>query len=85
MKKRIAMVALVGVSVGVCWVTALGVLYNFYAPLTPLWNAIMWASCPPIEAVRTAWWLVPILNGLLYAGIAVSTQFFCKFIRPFAR
>jgi hypothetical protein len=85
MKKRIAMVALVGVSVGVCWVTALGVLFNFYAPLTPLWNAIMWASCPPIEAIRTAWWLVPILNGLLYAGIALSTQFFCKFIRPFAR
>jgi hypothetical protein len=44
----------------------------------------MWASCPPIQAIQKAWWLVPILNGLLYAGIAVSTQFLRKFIRPFA-
>ncbi len=62
----------------------LGALFNFYSPLRPPWNAIMWASCPPIEAVQTAWWLVPIRNRLLYAGIAVSTQFFRKFIRPFA-
>jgi len=84
MKKRIAMVALIGVSVGVCWVMVLGALFNFYSPLRPPWNAIMWASCPPIHAIQTAWWLVPILNGLLYAGIALSTQFLRKFIRPFA-
>jgi hypothetical protein len=45
----------------------------------------MWASCPPAGVIRTAWWLVPILNGVLYAGIAVLIQFFRKFIRPFAK
>jgi hypothetical protein len=84
MKKRIAMAALIGVSIGVCWVMILGAVLNSYSPLRAPWNAIMWASCPSVCAIRTAWWLVPLLNGILYAGVAVSIQFLRKFIRPFA-
>ncbi len=84
MKKRIATVAFIGVSIGVCWVMILGAVVHLYLPLHGPWYAIMLASCPPIWAIRTAWWLVPILNGLLYAVIALSIQFFYKFLRPFA-
>jgi hypothetical protein len=85
MKKHIAMAALLGATVGVGWLMVLGAVGNLGSSLTPPWNAIMWVSCPPAGVLRTAWWLVPILNGVLYAGIAVLIQFFRKFIRPFAK
>jgi hypothetical protein len=85
MKKRIAMAAVLGATVGVGWVMVLGAVVNPGSSLTSPWKAIMWASCPPVGVIRTAWWLVPILNGVLYAGIAVLIQFFRKFIRPFAK
>jgi hypothetical protein len=85
MKKRIAMAAVLGATVGVGWVMVLGAVGNPGSSLTSPWNAIMWGSCPPVGVIRTAWWLVPLLNGVLYAGIAVFIQFFRKFIRPFAR
>ncbi len=84
MKKRIVIVALIGVSVGVCWVTILGAIFHLYSPLHAPWNAIMLASCPPLWAFRATWWLAPILNGLFYAAIAVTIQFFRKFLSPFA-
>ncbi len=45
----------------------------------------MWASCPAIGAIGAAWWLVPLLNGILYAVIALMVLFVRKFIRPFAK
>jgi hypothetical protein len=44
----------------------------------------MLVSCPPIAAMRRDWWLVPIINGLIYSGIGLSIQFLRKFLRPFA-
>jgi hypothetical protein len=85
MKKRIAMAALLGATVGVGWVVVLGAVGNAGSSLASLWSVIMWASCPPAGAIRTDWWLVPVLNGVLYAGLAVLIQFFRKFIRPFAK
>jgi hypothetical protein len=85
MKKHLAMAALLGATVGVGWLMVLGAVGNLGSSLALPWNAIMWVSCPPAGVLRTAWWLVPILNGVLYAGIAVLIQFFRKFIRPFAK
>jgi hypothetical protein len=85
MKKAITIAAVIGVNVGIFWVSVVGAVLNLYAPFTPVWNVIMWASCPPILAIRTAWWLVPILNGILYVVIAVSVQFLRRFIFPFAK
>jgi hypothetical protein len=85
MKKPITIVAAIGVSVGLFWVYVLDAVLDPYTPLKPAWTTIMWASCPPIRAIRTAWWLVPFLNGILYAAIAVSIQFLRQFIFPFAK
>ena len=85
MKKAITIAAVIGVNVGIFWVSIVAAGPSIYSPLTPVWTAIMWTSCPPIAAIRTAWWLVPILNGILYAVIAVSIQFLRRFIFPFAK
>jgi hypothetical protein len=85
MKKTITIAAVIGVTVGIFWVSVVGAVLNPYTPLTPVWTAIMWASCPPILAIRTAWWLIPVLNGILYVGIAASIQFLRRFIIPFAK
>ena len=83
MKKRIAMAAVIGATVGAGWVMALGAGHSSDSSLA--WSAIMWASCPVIAAIRAAWWLVPLLNSILYAVIAVLVLFVRKFIRPFAK
>jgi hypothetical protein len=85
MKKRIAMAAVIGATVGAGWVMVLDAGRNSDSPLASGWNAIMWASCPAIGAIRAAWWLVPLLNGILYAVIALLVLFVRKFIRPFAK
>ncbi len=85
MKKRIAMAALIGATVGAVWVMVLGAGHSPNSSLASGWNAIMWASCPSVAAIRAAWWMVPLLNALLYAVIAVVVLFVRKFIRPFAR
>ncbi len=85
MKKTIAIAAVIGVSVGFFWVSVVDAVFNLYTPFTPVWAAIMWASCPPILAIRTALWLVPFLNGILYVVIAVLIQFLRRFIVPFAK
>jgi hypothetical protein len=85
MKKRIAMAALLGATVGAAWVLALGAGRSSDSSLTSAWSAIMWASCPSIGAIRAAWWLVPLLNGIFYALIALLVLFVRKFIRPFAK
>jgi hypothetical protein len=84
MKKTVTIAAVIGVNVGIFWVSVVGAVLNLYEPLRPLWTATMWVSCPPILAIRTAWWLVPVLNGILYVGIAASIQFLRRFIIPFA-
>jgi hypothetical protein len=84
MKKRVAMAALIGATVGAGWVVVLGAGYGTKSSLPSAWNAIMWASCPSIGVVRTAWWLVTLLNSILYAVIALFVLFVRKFIRPFA-
>lgn len=81
MKKRIAMAAVIGATVGAGWVMVLGP----HSSLASSWSAIMWASCPAIGAIGAAWWLVPLLNGILYAVIALMVLFVRKFIRPFAK
>jgi hypothetical protein len=85
MKKRIAMAALIGATVGAGWVMALGAAHSPSSSLTSAWNAIMWASCPAVAAIRAAWWLVPLLNSIFYAVIALLVLFVRKFIRPFAK
>jgi hypothetical protein len=85
MKKAITLAAVIGVNVGIFWVWVVGPIPNLYTPLPPTWIAIMWASCPPIMAIRAASWLVPVLNGILYVVIAVSIQFLRRFIFPFAK
>jgi hypothetical protein len=55
MKKTIAIAAVIGVNAGIFWVSVVGAVLNLYTPLTPLWTAAMWASCPPILAIRKAW------------------------------
>jgi hypothetical protein len=85
MKKRIAMAAVIGAAVGAGWVMALGAGHSSDSSLASAWNAIMWASCPAIGAIRAAWWLVPLLNGILYAVIALLILFVRKFLRPFAK
>jgi hypothetical protein len=85
MKKRIAMAALIGAAVGAGWVLVLDAGHIPGSSLTSAWNAIMWASCPSIGAIRAAWWLVPLLNSILYAVIGLLVLFVRKFIRPFAK
>ena len=85
MKKRIAIAALIGATVGAGWVMVLDAGHSSNSSLASGWNAIMWASCPSIGAIRTAWWLVPLLNSILYAVIALLVLFVRKFIRPFAK
>jgi phosphate/sulfate permease len=81
MKKRITTAVVIGATVGAGWVMALGAGHSSAS----VWNAIMWASCPAIGAIRAAWWLVPLLNGILYGLIALLVLFVRKFIRPFAK
>ena len=85
MRKRIAIAALIGATVGAGWVMVLDAGRGPDSSLASAWNAIMWASCPSIGAIRTAWWLVPLLNGIFYALIALLVLFVRKFIRPFAK
>jgi phosphate/sulfate permease len=85
MKMRITMAAVIGATVGAGWVMALGAGHSTDSSLASAWNAIMWASCPAIGAIRAAWWLVPLLNGILYGVIALFVLFVRKFIRPFAK
>jgi hypothetical protein len=85
MKKAITIAAVIGVNVGIFWVSIVAARPSIYTPLTPVWTAIMWASCPPIAAMRTAWWLVPILNGILYVVVVGSVRFLRRFIVPFAK
>jgi hypothetical protein len=85
MKMRIALAALIGATVGAVWVMVLSAGHTSDASLAAAWNAIMWASCPSIGAVRAAWWLVPLLNGIFYALIALLVVFVRKFLRPFAK
>jgi hypothetical protein len=85
MKKRIAMAAVIGAAVGAGWATVLGAGHSADSSLTPPWNAIMWATCPAIGALRAAWWLVPPLNSILYAVIGLLVLFVRKFLRPFAK
>ena len=81
MKKRIAMSGVIGATVGAGWVVLLGAGHS----LNSSWNAIMWGSCPAIGAIGAAWWLVPLLNSILYAVVALLVLFVRKFIRPFAK
>jgi hypothetical protein len=85
MKNGIAMAALIGAAIGAVWVMVLGVGHSPNSSLTSAWNAIMWMSCPAIAAIRAAWWLVPLLNSILYAVIALLFLFVRKFLRPFAK
>jgi hypothetical protein len=85
MRKRIAIAALIGATVGAGWVMVLDSGHSPDSSLASAWNAIMWASCPSIGALRTAWWLVPLLNSIFYALIASLVVFVRKFIRPFAK
>ena len=85
MQKSILMAALTGIAVGVFWIKAPAAVFHSYAPLPSPWNAMMWASCPTIWAFQTPAWLVALLNGILYAAIALSIQFLRNFLRPFAR
>ena len=85
MRKRIAIAALIGATVGAGWVMVLDAGRSPDSSLASAWNAIMWASCPSIGALRTAWWLVPLLNSIFYALIALFVLFVRKFIRPFAK
>jgi hypothetical protein len=85
MKKRIAIAAFIGATLGAVWVMVLGLGHGPNSSLTSAWNAIMWMSCPALGAMRAAWWLVPLLNGILYAVIALLFLFVRKFLRPFAK
>src|SRR5277367_2467092 len=80
MKKRIATAALIGAVVGALWVMVLGGGHSSGPSLASVWNAMMWATCPAIGTIRAAWWLVPVLNSILYAAIALLVLFVRKFI-----
>lgn len=84
MKTRIGSVAMVGIAIGVCWVAILGATQPEHALSRGFWQVVMLISCPPVAALGRGWWWVPVLNGLLYASIALSCQFLRKFFRPFA-
>jgi hypothetical protein len=85
MKKRIATAALIGAIVGALWVMVLGEGHSSGPSSASVWNAMMWATCPAIGTIRATWWLVPVLNSILYAAIALLVLFVRKFIRPFAK
>jgi hypothetical protein len=64
-----------GSVVGLFWVFVVGTAVNLYTNLTTGWNAAMYATCPVIRLIFVAWWLVPIVNGLLYLGLSSGIRF----------
>jgi hypothetical protein len=81
MRKPVTVAAVIGFNIGMYWI--------FAGQLTPsskpAWGCVMRASCPPMAAVRGPWWLVPVLNAVLYAVITVFVGFLLRLIRPFVR
>jgi hypothetical protein len=65
MRKPVTVAAVIGFKVGMYWIFA----GQPSPPSEPAWGRIMRASCPPIAAERAPWWLVPLLNAVLYAVI----------------
>jgi hypothetical protein len=81
MRKPVTIAAVIGFNVGMYWIFA-GQLSPSSAPA---WGRIMRVFCPPMSAVRLPWWLVPVLNAVLYAVITIFVGFFLRLIRPFVR
>jgi hypothetical protein len=85
MRRGIAVAAIMGFNVGACWLFAARQGVRFSTPSGRAWATVMWVSCPAIAAFRLYWLLVPILNALLYAAIAVVVNASIQFILPFIK
>ncbi len=84
MRKIVTIAGAIGLNVGMCWALMLDPAAASHRALTPFWTAILWTSCPSIVAIRIAWWIVPILNAILYAAIALAIHVVRTYLRPFA-
>jgi hypothetical protein len=63
---------IVGAIVGFLCVVYVGMAFGLATSLTTTATVVLVAICPVIYSIRWSWWLVPILNGTLYGGIAFS-------------
>jgi hypothetical protein len=61
-----------GAVIGFLGVVLTGTAINLGTSLTTTATVILVITCPVIYAIWWKWWLVPILNGLLYGGVTVG-------------
>ena len=71
--------ALFGAASGVFWTVAAPALSEA-GQFTRGQVVAMWIMCPCIRVIKVAWWLVPLLNGLLYGSIALAALYLAGLI-----
>jgi hypothetical protein len=59
-----------GVIVGFLCVVCVGAAIGLRTYLTTTATVVVIAICPVIYSIRYSWWVVPILNGIPYGGVA---------------
>jgi hypothetical protein len=59
-----------GALVGFLSVAYVGATINVYTPLTTAATVVLFATCPVIHSIWWSWWLVPVLNAMLYGCLA---------------
>lgn len=62
--------AISGALIGFLSTVYVGTAVNLGTSLTTTANVLLVILCPVIYSIWWAWWLVPILNALLYGGLA---------------
>jgi hypothetical protein len=70
MKRWPIITAAAGAAVGFLGTIYLGTAINLGTSLTTTATLLLAVVCPPIYIIWFGWWLVPILNAVLYGGVA---------------
>jgi hypothetical protein len=59
-----------GAITGLLSVIYVGTAINLGTSLTATATVMLFITCPVVYAIWLSWWLVPVLNGMLYGGVA---------------
>jgi hypothetical protein len=66
----IVVAGLTGAVLGFLCTVYVGMAVGLETSLTTAATVVLLIVCPVIYSIWLKWWLVPILNGLLYTGVA---------------
>jgi hypothetical protein len=68
----IVVAGLAGAGLGFLSTVYVGMAMGLATSLTTTATVVLLIICPVIYSIWLKWWLVPILNGLLYGGVAFA-------------